>query len=159
MARALELESQQDFLKKEVEILSRSNFDKVKEFHAKFNKVPDPLSPTVPTIEEKIFRIRLLCEEFQEVIQELGFKTEIILEPYHNTIIFPKLAKELADLLVVVYGTAAALGINIDDVFNEVHSSNMTKVDKDGNPVYREDGKVMKTDRYIEPDIRSVLVK
>jgi predicted HAD superfamily Cof-like phosphohydrolase len=45
------------------------------------------------------------------------------------------------------------------EVFEEIHRSNMSKLDADGKPIYREDGKIMKSDRYFLPDIESVLCK
>ncbi len=65
----------------------------------------------------------------------------------------PDLAKELADLLYVVYDTSAAFGLDIDRVFAEVHSSNMSKLDADGKPIYREDGKVLKGPNYQSPNL------
>jgi predicted HAD superfamily Cof-like phosphohydrolase len=53
----------------------------------------------------------------------------------------------------VVYGAGHAFGIDLDDCFNEVHSSNMTKLGADGRPLYRDDGKVMKGPNYREPDL------
>ena len=65
-------------------------------------------------------------------------------------------AKELADLLYVVYGTAVSLGIPIDDVFCEVHTSNMSKLDDNGKPIYREDGKVLKGPHYFQPNLEFI---
>jgi len=75
----------------------------------------------------------------------------------HQTVNVVNLAKELADLLYVVYGTAAAYGIPIDDVYREVHRSNMSKLGPDGKPIYREDGKVLKGPNYTPADIQKVL--
>jgi predicted HAD superfamily Cof-like phosphohydrolase len=85
--------------------------------------------------------MRLLREEFDEVVEALynGGKAP--------------LAKEIADLLYVTYGLAATYGIHIDEVFNRVHESNMSKLGEDGKPVYRNDGKVLKGPNYKEPEI------
>ena len=72
MNKALELESQVNMLRKEIEILSLSNFDKVKEFNSIFNKEPDPTTPSIPSDEKIILRMKLIAEEFQEVINEFG---------------------------------------------------------------------------------------
>jgi predicted HAD superfamily Cof-like phosphohydrolase len=165
MSRALYLEGQVDLLRQQVEILSKSNFDMVKNFHKTFNKVQDPTTPTVPPSEISILRIRLMCEELQEVLTELGFTAEFKMEAVEGFVLGPKftsvnlinVAKELADLLYVVYGTAAAFGIDVDAVFEEVHRSNMSKVGEDGKPLYREDGKVLKGPNYFTPDVESIL--
>jgi predicted HAD superfamily Cof-like phosphohydrolase len=67
------------------------------------------------------------------------------------------IADALADIVYVVYGTALTYGIDLDAVLREVHRSNMSKLDSDGKPVLRPDGKVLKSDRYSPPDIASVL--
>ena len=65
------------------------------------------------------------------------------------------IAKELADLLYVTFGTAVSLGIDLGPVFEEVHRSNMTKDPADR----RSDGKILKGPNYIPPDIESVLLR
>jgi predicted HAD superfamily Cof-like phosphohydrolase len=67
------------------------------------------------------------------------------------------IADALADIAYVVYGTALTYGIDLDSVLREVHRSNMSKLDPDGKPLMREDGKVLKSDRYFPPDIESAL--
>lgn len=66
------------------------------------------------------------------------------------------LAKELADLLYVVYGTADVLDIPLQRVFTAVHSNNMTKVGSDGTVLRREDGKVLKPEGYEPLDVASI---
>ena len=67
------------------------------------------------------------------------------------------IADALADIVYVAYGAAVTYGINLDAALHEVHRSNMSKLDEDGRPVYREDGKVLKSARYTPPDIPAVL--
>lgn len=67
-----------------------------------------------------------------------------------------EVADALADILYVVYGTAAEFGIPIDEIFAEVHKSNMSKLGEDGKPVYRGDGKVLKGPNFKLPDIIGV---
>jgi predicted HAD superfamily Cof-like phosphohydrolase len=67
------------------------------------------------------------------------------------------IADALADITYVVYGTALTYGIDLDAVLQEVHRSNMSKLDGDGRPLIRDDGKVLKSDRYFPPDIEAVL--
>lgn len=70
---------------------------------------------------------------------------------------YEALAKELADILYVVYGTADLLEIPIEAVFGEVHRSNMSKVGPDGQVIRREDGKILKPDTYREADVHGAI--
>ena len=67
------------------------------------------------------------------------------------------IADALADIVYVAYGTALTYGIDLDAMLHEVHRSNMSKLGSDGKPLIREDGKVLKSERYFPPDIESVL--
>ena len=112
----------------------------VQEFHEQFDiHVAD--HPTVPDESTKNLRIRLIQEEFQE-LQE-AFATQDL----------PSVAKELADLLYVVYGTAVSCGIDMDPVFREVHRSNMSKIG--GHK--RDDGKWVKPPSYSPAKIHTIL--
>lgn len=95
-------------------------------------------------------RNRLIQEEAKEVEEEL------LKEGEEN---IPELAKELADLLYVVYGTISAYGLTpyMEAIFDEVHKSNMSKIGPNGKPIFREDGKIMKGENYKEADVRAVL--
>ena len=64
-----------------------------------------------------------------------------------------EVADALTDLLYVTYGAGHAFGINLDDCFNEVQNSNMSKLGTDGKPIYNEAGKVMKGPNYFKPDL------
>ena len=64
-----------------------------------------------------------------------------------------EVADALTDILYVTYGAGHAFGINLDKCFEEVQSSNMSKLGKDGKPIYNEKGKVMKGPNYFEPDL------
>ena len=66
-------------------------------------------------------------------------------------------AEALTDIVYVAYGTALTYGIDLDAIFYEVHRSNMSKLDSDGKPLIRDDGKVLKSERYFPPDIESIL--
>ena len=70
-----------------------------------------------------------------------------------------EIADALGDQLYILCGTLNAHGLQhkIAEVFLEIHRSNMSKLDENGQPIYREDGKVMKSDRYFKPDIKKVL--
>jgi len=68
-----------------------------------------------------------------------------------------EIADALADIVYVAYGTALTYGIDLDVVLAEVHRSNMSKLDADGKPIMREDGKVLKGPNYFKPNIRKAL--
>lgn len=126
-----------------------TNAEKVGEFHRAFG-VEEPSCPTIPDPMVTALRYSLIREECLEVTDEL---TKLASGKGN----LADLAKELADLLVVTYGTARAFGIDIDAVFEEVHRSNMSKLGEDGKPIYREDGKVLKGSLYRPADVESVL--
>ena len=130
-----------------------TNFEQVAEFHEVFNLLKNE-EPTIPAYSSIVLRKKLIQEEYRELMEEI--------DPYLTTvgeeeINIPALAKELADLLYVCYGMAVDFGIDIDKVFAEVHSSNMSKLDKDGKVIYNELGKVMKSDMYRPADVKKVL--
>jgi len=68
-------------------------------------------------------------------------------------------ADALGDILYILCGTMLKHGLEnkMDEVFREIQRSNMSKLDADGRPLYREDGKVMKSNLYFKPDIASIL--
>jgi predicted HAD superfamily Cof-like phosphohydrolase len=105
-----------------------------------------------PFERKKFFerRLKFLTEEFRETADEL-------MDLYNGDGDVAKLAKEMADMLYVIYGTFDLLGLPADKVFNEVHRSNMSKLGPDGLPVLRSDGKVLKGPNYSEADIEAVL--
>lgn len=118
----------------------------VKEFHKIFNVFWQDKPASVPATIMGM-RATLMREELKEVIDAMEK------EPLEN------IAKELGDLLYVVYGTVLAYGLqsNIEDVFEEVHRSNMSKLGADGKPVLREDEKVLKGPNYSPANIAGVL--
>jgi len=103
----------------------------VEEFHRTFG-VAAETAPTVPHAATKALRIRLIQEEFDELKEALGHES------------LAAIAKELADLLYVAYGTAVSYGIDMEPVFQEVHRSNMSKV----GGYKRDDGKWVKPPTY-----------
>ena len=64
-----------------------------------------------------------------------------------------EVADALTDILYVTYGAGHAFGIDLDKCFEEVQRSNMSKLDKEGNPIYNEFGKVMKGPKYFKPNL------
>ena len=121
-----------------------SPFEKVKEFHKAFGQ-PVGESPQFLTDDRIALRRTLIEEEYEEFLQAI----------YDGDLV--NAAKEVTDLLYVVYGTAVEMGIDIDSVFDEVHSSNMSKLDENGKAIFRDDGKVLKSDRYRPADVASVM--
>jgi predicted HAD superfamily Cof-like phosphohydrolase len=87
-------------------------------------------------------RLNLMQEEWDEVFCA-GSEEDIL--------------KELADMLYVTYGYAATYGWDLDEAFKRVHESNMSKLDDDGKPIYREDGKVTKGPNYKAPKLEDLV--
>jgi len=65
--------------------------------------------------------------------------------------------KELADLVYVCYQYAENMGWDLDEALHRVHESNMSKLDEDGKPIYREDGKVLKGPNYAPPNLENLV--
>lgn len=91
-------------------------------------------------------RKKLLKEELKELIDALDAQDWL------------GVAKEAADLVYVIYGTAQRPGINMQAAVEAVHDSNMSKVGPDGKFIEREDGKVLKGEFYFEPDMNVAFV-
>lgn len=101
-------------------------------------------APEFPNGPERALRMKLLEEEFNEY-QQGEYKNDL-----------ENIAKELADIIYIVCGTAVSYGIPLDKVFDAVHASNMAKL-VDGKPVRRADGKILKPEGWAPPDIKTVL--
>ncbi|MYH02676.1 MAG: hypothetical protein F4142_08900 [Nitrospira sp. SB0675_bin_23] len=112
----------------------------VREFHREFD-IHVAESPSVPEPKIMVLRERLIQEEFDELKEAMKAGT------------LPAIAKELADLLYVVYGTAVSYGIDKAPVFREVQRSNMSKV----GGYKREDGKWVKPPTYSPARIAPIL--
>ena len=118
-------------------------FNDVKEFQTAVGQNVGQ-APAFPDDQERILRMRLMEEEFDEY---LAGEANNDLE---------NIAKELADIIYIVCGTAVSYGIPLDRVFDEVHRSNMAKL-VDGKPIRREDGKILKPEGWTPPDIKSIM--
>ena len=112
----------------------------VLEFHKEFD-IHIAATPSVPDDKTKTLRVRLIQEEFDE-LKEAFERNDL-----------PHIAKELADLLYVVYGTAISYGIDMEPVFQEVQRSNMSKV----GGYKRKDGKWVKPATYSPANIEPIL--
>ena len=117
-----------------------TNFEKVGLFMKTFNQdVKD--SSSLSTDKINSLRISLINEELEELKQAISEKN------------LTEVADALTDILYVTYGAGHAFGINLDKCFEEVQNSNMSKLGKDGKPIYNEFGKVMKGPDYFKPDL------
>ena len=121
-----------------------SNFSKVGIFMKTFGQEVK-VKPSFSTDKINKLRIDLIKEELYELTEAM--KNKDLLE----------VADALTDILYVTYGTGHALGINLDKCFNEVQNSNMSKLGKNGKPIYNEFGKVMKGPGYFKPDLKKLL--
>ena len=122
-----------------------TNAEKVKEFMEAFGQKVYTKShwPAMTTCDLRVDLIEEELDELKEAIYNYGTLVDV--------------ADALTDLLVVIYGAGHAFGIDLDRCFEEVHRSNMTKLGDDGNPIYREDGKVLKGPNFEEPDLEGIL--
>ena len=118
-----------------------SNFEDVKIFMKNFGQMVRT-KPQFPDKKTMQLRYDLIKEEVKEL--EQAMKTKNLKE----------IADALTDILYVTYGAGYAYGINLDKCFKEVQRANMSKLGKDGKPIYNEKGKVMKGPNYSEPNLK-----
>ena len=118
-----------------------SNFEDVKTFMETFGQMVRT-KPQFPDEETIQLRYDLIKEELNELEQAMKAKD------------LKEVADALTDILYVTYGAGYAYGIDLDKCFKEVQRANMSKLGKDGKPIYNEKGKVMKGSNYIEPNLK-----
>ena len=118
-----------------------SNFEDVKTIMKTFGQTirTKPQFPDEKTIQ---LRFDLIQEELNELKEAIDTKN------------LKEVADALTDILYVTYGAGCAYGINLDKCFKEVQRANMSKLGKDGKPIYNEKGKVMKGPDYLEPNLK-----
>jgi predicted HAD superfamily Cof-like phosphohydrolase len=118
----------------------------VADFHNAF-RIGNNDRPIAISKEEALLRYTLMREENEEYL-EAAQKGDLV-----------EIADALGDQLYILLGTILRHGLQhkIEEVFDEIHRSNMSKLDENGQPIYREDGKVMKSALYFKPDIKSIL--
>tara|TARA_B100000989_G_scaffold4600_1_gene3196 strand:- start:102 stop:473 length:372 start_codon:yes stop_codon:yes gene_type:complete len=121
-----------------------TNFEKVRLFMTTFGQEVKKKSGLS---SDKInnLRINLIEEELIELKDAVNNKD------------IREVADALTDILYVTYGAGHAFGINLDDCFEEVQKSNMSKLGDDGKPIYNELGKVMKGPKYFKPNLNKFL--
>ena len=117
-----------------------TNFEKVKVFMKTFGQEVK-IKPSFSTDKVNSLRYDLIREELDEL--KVAMENNDLLE----------VADALTDILYVTYGAGHAFGIDLDKCFEEVQSSNMSKLDENGKPIYDEAGKVMKGPKYFKPNL------
>ncbi|QNR24153.1 pyrophosphohydrolase domain-containing protein [Croceimicrobium hydrocarbonivorans] len=119
----------------------------VEAFHNAF-RIENRYAPTAD-IDEKtqLLRYKLMREENEEYL-EAAQNGDLV-----------EIADALGDMLYILCGTILSHGMQdkIEEVFDEIQRSNMSKLDANGEPIYREDGKVLKSDQYFKPNIKAIL--
>ena len=121
-----------------------SNFNSVKKFMQIFGQ---EVKDKAEFPEERIIKLRqnLIQEELDELKEAIKQKN------------LTEVADALTDILYVTYGAGHAFGINLDKCFEEVQSSNMSKLDNNGKPIYNDQGKVMKGPNYFKPNLEKFI--
>ena len=117
-----------------------SNFKKVKTFMETFGQEVKS-KPSFSTDKINNLRYNLIKEELEEL--KVAMQNKDLLE----------VADALTDILYVTYGAGHSFGIDLDQCFEEVQRSNMSKLGEDGKPTFNESGKVMKGPKYFKPDL------
>ena len=119
----------------------------VEKFHNSFG-IKNNLNPTVKIGKEVfLLRHRLMSEENEEYLEACK-KGDLV-----------EIADALGDMMYILCGTILSHGLQykIEEIFEEIQSSNMSKLGKDGKPIYREDGKILKGPNYFKPNIPKIL--
>ena len=119
--------------------------EQAKEFRSKYNLNSSAERQT------RAVQHKLIVEEFKEFLEAEGMLF------MHGRNHQEHALKELADLVYVCYQYAQNMGWFLDEALNRVHESNMSKLDEDGKPIYREDGKVLKGPNYKPPDLSDLV--
>ena len=118
-----------------------SNFTDVRTFMETFGQIV-VTKPQFPDNKTMQLRYDLIKEELDELKQAMKDKN------------LKEIADALTDILYVTYGAGFAYGIDLDKCFKEVQRANMSKLGKDGKPIFNEKGKVMKGPNYSEPNLK-----
>jgi len=118
----------------------------VGDFHTVFDQ-KDGNKPRLINTNEGKLRYSLLAEENNEYLEAVEANDLV------------GIADALGDQLYIIYGTILKHGLQhkIEEVFKEIHRSNMSKLGANGKPIYREDGKILKGPSYFRPNIKSII--
>lgn len=125
----------------------QDKIDAVKAFHTAFKLGYRETPQANLGISKNLLRYKLMREENEEYLEAAN----------NNDLV--EVADALGDLLYILCGTIIEHGLQhkIEEVFNEIQRSNMSKLGENGEPIYREDGKVLKGPNYFQPNIKSIL--
>lgn len=125
----------------------KEQLNKVSEFHEKFLEKNKNEKPQFISKKDAALRYNLMKEENEEYLDACA-NDDIV-----------EIADALGDQLYILCGTILCHGLQhkIEEVFAEIHRSNMSKLDLDGNPIFRDDGKILKGIRFVKPDIAKIL--
>jgi len=126
----------------------QEQLNKVAKFHRVFKQI-DGTEPQLVKEDDFLLRHRLMAEENTEYL-EACLQDDLV-----------EVADALGDQLYILCGTILKHGMQhiIEEVFNEIHESNMSKLDKNGEPLFREDGKIKKSNGYYPPNLERILNK
>lgn len=124
----------------------KKQIEQVREFYEAF-RVPYNKRPIAPVSDRQFLRWRLLQEEVTEYSKEVRIN--------EKEVDMAKMTKELVDIAYVLFGTVLEFGLQgvFEEAFDRVQASNMSKLRSDGTPIIREDGKILKSENYFEPDM------
>lgn len=125
----------------------KKKIDAVKAFHSAFGLDYRETPQANLGLEKNLLRYKLMREENEEYLEAANANDLV------------EVADALGDMLYILCGTIIEHGMQhkIDEVFEAIQKSNMSKLGGDGKPIYREDGKVLKGPNYFTPDISSIL--
>ncbi len=125
----------------------KKQLNHVEKFHDTFG-IPNEYTPKATISNELIgLRFKLMAEENEEYLE--AAKNGDLVE----------VADALGDMMYILCGTILSHGMQhkIEEVFEEIQRSNMSKLGEDGKPIYREDGKVLKGPNYFKPNIAKII--
>lgn len=124
----------------------KEKINSVAEFHTVF-RIGNAEQMQLISEKEYTLRYNLIKEENDEYLEACK-KGDII-----------EIADALGDQLYILFGTILKHGLEhkIEEIYDEIHRSNMSKLDHNGDPIFREDGKILKSENYFKPNIRAIL--
>lgn len=127
----------------------KNKINAVTEFHKAFSLGIKDAPTASLDLQKNLLRYELMREENEEYLEAAN----------NNDLV--EVADALGDMLYILCGTIIEHGMQdkIEEVFNEIQRSNMSKLGADGKPIYREDGKVLKGPNYFKPNIKTILEK
>ena len=123
----------------------KKQINDVKKFHESFGIE----NKNLPSLNDKSFNLRFeLMKEENEEYKKACKDGDLV-----------EIADALGDMMYILCGTILSHGLQnkIEEIFQEIQSSNMSKLGSDGKPIFRQDGKILKGPNYFKPDIASIL--